>query len=437
MDNTTYSGNSKSSSIKKSSSSSSSSVSKKKSTTKKTTKKSSSSSVSKKKSTTKKTTKKSSSSSASKKKSATKKTTKKSSSSTNNKSYSYNREKNKSKKNNSAPLMNQKNSKENQTEKDIIYKPIYTKLSLSHTGYNKKNMFDNDKPIMIFNIGAVGAGKSKLFKYVKQLLYNIEQNELDINTFSIDNYIQSSNEYKEKVNNILIKYDLKSYNLKPRYLDKMEMNKRKELIKDMTNAYITVKNIGPCSNNDNIDNRSCKEKMMNDIKDKIKNKEDIIIEINGKNIPHKYIDLDKDNDYNIVFTYSLVDYNKLKTRIYNRFISELNGYQFSPDTKKAPRLPSYEDDFLSSHVEEIMKTLITIRNFCLLQDPKKREEKQEQRQVCKNIIGKNNNRINLLIFTNNNENRNRELIYDHRRFDKYITEKQFSDLMESYIYKKK
>ena len=53
-----------------------------------------------------------------------------------------------------------KNSKENQTEKNIIYKPIYTTLSLSHTGYNKKNMFDNEKPIMIFNIGAVGANWS-------------------------------------------------------------------------------------------------------------------------------------------------------------------------------------------------------------------------------------------------------------------------------------
>ena len=157
-------------------------------------------------------------------------------------------------------------------------------------------------------------------------------------------------------------------------------------------------------------------------------------EINGKEIPHKYIDLDKKNEYNIVFTYSLVHYDKLKTRIYNRFISELNGYDRDRYNKKAPRLPDYSDDFLTPHVNDITKTLLLIRNFCLLNDPKKKDEKKEQNKICKKIIGKNNNRINLLIFSNNNDNHVRELIYDHKKFDKYISEKDFTDLIKNHIY---
>lgn len=347
--------------------------------------------------------------------------------------YKYN--KSNSKKVKSAPLINHRHTLDHQTEKQIIYKPSYIKKSIKHYGYENSDMFDNDKPIMIFNIGAVGAGKSKLFRYVKQLLYEIKDNEtIEFNEYSIDNYVQTSEDYKIEVDKILNKYNLKNYNLKPKYLDKMNIQDKQNLIEDMTNAYFTIKNIGPCTYGNDSNKDSCRNKMLKDINSDISNRRDIIIEINGKEIPHKYIDLDKKNEYNIVFTYSLVHYDKLKTRIYNRFINELNVYDRDRYNKKAPRLPNYSDDFLTSHVNDITKTLLLIRNFCLLNDPKKKDEKKEQNKICKKIIGKNNNRINLLVFSNNNDTHIRELIYDHKKFDKYISEKDFTDLIKKHTY---
>lgn len=356
-------------------------------------------------------------------------------SSTNNSYPLYVTNKRISKRNKSAPILNYKNTLEYQTEKPISYKPLHTNVSIKHRGYKEVNMFDNDKPIMIFNIGAVGAGKSKLFRYVKQLLYEIEENDvIKFNEYSIDNYIQTSNDYKIEVDKILDKYNLKGYRLKPKYIDKMDVATKQKLIEDMTNAYFTIKDVGPCRYNNVNSKDSCRYKMMKDIKSDIMNKKDIIIEINGKEIPHKYIDLDKENEYNIVFTYSLVHFGKLKTRIYNRFIRELNDYDMDKYNKKAPRLPNYSDDFLTSHIDDIMKTLILIRNFCLLRDPKRKDEKEEQKKVCKKITGKGSSRINLLIFSNNNENHARDLVYDHKKFDKYISEQQFTDLIRKYIY---
>jgi energy-coupling factor transporter ATP-binding protein EcfA2 len=289
------------------------------------------------------------------------------------------------------------------------------------TGYNLRPMlakkFDIKKPVIVFTAGSTGSGKSTLLNKIIKLLYKTETPIFE--SFLIDNYVENSNAYKQKVDKII--EDFKCNEEKSDTCD-LE-NPSKQLLDVFSESYINVRTDGPCFDPPE-EAKGCKHFYWHDWQEAIKQNKNILIETTGRGIPLGYLkDLLKItslNDYNVVFCYSIVSFDEVIKRNKSRARHQMNTY-IQDKSKSAPRLPDISEVAFKESTRNMIDTLNTLRNICL-------RIGRPPKSVCGEINSGGN--FVLLIFDNNNLRS--KLIYDSRTSDYYLTDVEFKKLLHPY-----
>jgi len=297
---------------------------------------------------------------------------------------------------------------------------------------------DVKKKTVIFTSGPTGSGKSRLLnQIIKILFWNVlpdtypkkfnDDDEkmtsikeyLNFKSLLIDDYVENSEAYKEKIIKIINDFDCNNKESNNCDLE----NPSKELLKEFTDSYFEIREKGPCFDTEII--KSCKYYFNIDLQNAIKNKDNILIETTGKKIPLDYLNLifanTNLNEYNFIFAYSITNLNNLIIRNKSRANKSMKTFIDSNYEGPAPRLPDISERNFKKITSGIEKTLVKMRNNCM-------RRKKPNKESCGDI----NNSANfiLLIFDNNEETK---LIYDSRKASDYgLTETQFISLLSKY-----
>jgi energy-coupling factor transporter ATP-binding protein EcfA2 len=282
---------------------------------------------------------------------------------------------------------------------------------------DQQTKFNYDNPTIIITAGPTGSGKSSLLDKALELLYKHRETPT-YKTFLIDDYVDNSQSYKDIVDNIIDKYNCKE-SIEPDSPCDVA-NPNQELIDDLDKAYFEIRENGPCDSS----GKSCKEIFNVDLKTAIENRENILIETTGKDIPLKYISKIAQfaglTNYNFLFMYSILDFNPLIDRVKSRFKKSMTSY-LNDKNSSAPRISNISREPFKKKTSKIITTLIKLRNECLrLGRPSNPE--------C-GALNSNGNFI-LLIFDNNSMPS--KLIYDSRTIHKLMTTGEFITLLHSY-----
>jgi predicted kinase len=279
--------------------------------------------------------------------------------------------------------------------------------------------FDYSKPSIIFTAGPTGSGKSGLLNKTIQLLYKNKIPPRFI-SFLIDDYVEGSTYYKDRINEIIEKYNCTS-SVEPGSECDL-VNPSNDLLEDFGKAYFDIREKGPCVNDDI--SKSCKQIYNEQLRDAIQSGQNIVIETTGKGIPLKYLNellnMGVLYDYNIIFVYSIVSFDELIKRNKSRARRQLESY-IENNTKPAPRLPNIRPDVFKAATSGIIDTLLILRNYCLgIGIP--------NTTTC----GPLNNFGNFILFIFDNNMRISKLIYDSRTKDKLLSDDEFSELLLEY-----
>jgi len=272
--------------------------------------------------------------------------------------------------------------------------------------------FDYNKPSVIFTAGPTGAGKSSLVKKTLELLY--KNKELPVfYSFLVDDFIENSDEYKSRVKKSIIDFECNKTTEVGSKCDIITPDK--DLNDALENAYFDIRRNGPC-NKDHKE--SCDEYYDKSWHDAVDSKMNIAIEITGKKFPLDYLKYFQ--DYNVVFVYSLVNFDTLIQRNKSRAINSMQNFLLD-DNQPAPRMPVIIPNILKAATKKINDTLLLLRNICLRRG-------RPPQEICGPI--NSNGRYVLLIYDNNNIRS--KLIYDSRTSDNLMTEQEFITLLSQF-----
>jgi hypothetical protein len=305
----------------------------------------------------------------------------------------------------------------------------YNSFTVSPNYKVKKNVINYNNPTLIITSGPTGSGKSSLLKKTLELIFKNKLSENDFKSISIDDYVQNSISYKNKIKNIIS--DFRCNNTQNSVSCDL-VNPSELLLKAFSDAYFEVRSKGPCFEDDKM---SCNNYFDNEMIVAMNKGENIIMETTGQRIPLWHIEslfkyAPKDRPYNVIFVNSLVNFDELVIRNKTRALQQLTEFIESGFEGPAPRLPDISFEKYKQSTRDIEKTLITLRNKCM-----------RLTKGTLNICGANENKedvplINrsgnytLLIFDNND--RKSKLIYDSRTNDNLMNEQEFITLISKY-----
>ena len=273
--------------------------------------------------------------------------------------------------------------------------------------------FDHSKKFIIITAGPTGSGKSDLTKKTVELLYKTRKTPV-YEEFLIDDLVENSDTYKELINKIIDDYECRQSitdgkcNL---------LNPSPEILADFEKAYMKIRREGPC----NVDSdNSCDILFEEKLKAAVLAEKNISIETTGNKVPLKYISQIDLSKYNVVFVYSLVNFENLLKRNSSRATNAMQTY-FTDASKSAPRLPDVSRKHFKVATSKIISTIIKLRNLCMRQGKPPGED-------CGKI---NSNRgFTLLIFDNNKAKK--DLIYDSRTSNTLMTGPEFVAFISKY-----
>ena len=239
-------------------------------------------------------------------------------------------------------------------QKYLKYKQKYLNLKNQNGGLNNFNK----QKYFIITAGPTGSGKSSLIiETLKQLKIQNEPYEKIL----VDELIENNIKYKNIVSDIISKTEEECiYDINTLQCEKNKYeNPSKNLLDAFKNAYFTIRKQPGCIN----DNRTCDD--INDGKIKNTNNKHIIFEFTGSYIPTWLLNFEWiHSNYQVIFTYSLVNLNKLIERNKSRAFNAIE--EFKIDNKKpAPRLPDISINTFQPIVETIKNTLINLYNNCI------------------------------------------------------------------------
>jgi len=277
----------------------------------------------------------------------------------------------------------------------------------------RKQMFRNSMPLLILTAGPTGSGKSKLFNTIFHLLYKpskITKQTFDF--FLIDDYVENSDIYKKKVDEILFEYSC---------IPKQDKsicdfrNPSQDFVNDFFQAYTEA--------------RESESQMKLDIDAAIKKRKHVVIETTGKKMPIEYVK--KFLGYNVVFVYSLVSIENLVKRNKERAQRQFEKYVKNKKDKKtnnpAPRVIDVSKNEFEKKVQEIIESLKLLRGICM----KINKKNDPNIQKCGDI--RDSPTYNLILVDNNG--RSAKIIYDHTKTERFLSDGEFEKLVRSVVYK--
>jgi len=228
-----------------------------------------------------------------------------------------------------------------------------------------------NKKYFIITAGATGSGKTGLIDATMKYL-NIPSNE-PFAKILVDDLVENDPKYKKKVNAIIknvhnkcendTKCETNAYN-NP---ESIKAEKSVDLFKDFGDAYFTTRKTPGClSESENTNAPTCDELNDDNIKKSEEEGKHIIFEFTGYYIPNWLLNPDWiPNDYNIVFSYSLVTLENLIKRNKSRAYSAIEKFE-EDNTNPAPRLPDVSNETLKKVVTNIKNVLIDLYDSCVL-----------------------------------------------------------------------
>ena len=262
---------------------------------------------------------------------------------------------------------------------------------------------DSTKRYIIVTVGPTGSGKTDLINKVEKKL-GITPVEKK-NYILIDNLVENDTWYKDEVKKIITTACL------DKTIDNCDMdvfnNPNKTLLEKFGNAYQTSRadRIEGCTvSKEKI---SCNNINNNNFTNALLRGDNIIFETTGEyNLiwflsyssrwSQQYRNLVIKN-YDIVYAYSLVNFNTLLTRNIDRTVSGINFYMKNTSTS-APRLPDLSIEVFKPKVVRIIKNLINFSKICLLGNKDESTcgmKKPDKLLIYNNNLGKGN--MNLII----------------------------------------
>lgn len=219
------------------------------------------------------------------------------------------------------------------------------------------------KPYLIVTNGPTGSGKTKLIDETLNQLNIVDRKYVKV---LIDDIIESHPVYKALVKKIINNVQKKCKNKKECVTDKY-VKPNDTLLKKFDDAYFsTRKNSRPCNSEYLENNYNCDELNDRYLTDAIEKKANIVFETQGMSIPFWLFEFVK-QDYDIIFSYSLVEFDKLLKRNIARLLTSIEKFN-SDESNAAPRLPDINVDRFSEKVNIIINALILFHSKCIIHE---------------------------------------------------------------------
>ena len=214
-----------------------------------------------------------------------------------------------------------------------------------------------NNPYILITCGPTGSGKSSLID--KSIDYLKLERPLDKNIYIIDNLVEQNPDYKNKSLKILKKYFSKNdYTVIEKKIKKLldtPINKN-SIFKNFTNAYFNTRKFG-CKY------KSCDKSFDKRIRSTINKNENFILETTGRSFP-TIVGWTNDK-YKIFISYSLVEFCILIERNIKRMKEQIKSFLSKERNNSiAPRLPDIRLQIFGEVVNNILKTLTEIIDYC-------------------------------------------------------------------------
>lgn len=225
------------------------------------------------------------------------------------------------------------------------------------------------KPYLIVTLGPPGSGKSSV-------LINQTINYLGLNRnyvkIIIDDLIENNPRYKKKILSIIDNVfkecqnegkfcqDIKCTNCDT---SSYYQNPTNKLLDKFKTAYFSTRKNTNCVIGSTL---NCDDQNDLILKNAIKNNDNIVFETTGRYIPSWLLSSEYiKSKYQILFSYSIVNFNELKKRNTKRALISINNFVVNR-SNPAPRLPYIEYNSFRSMVITIKNTLLQLYNKCIL-----------------------------------------------------------------------
>jgi hypothetical protein len=255
------------------------------------------------------------------------------------------------------------------------------------------------KPYIIITSGPSGSGKTLLAeKTIDYLKLSDKDMSPHFTKILIDDLIENNIAYKEKISAI-VKECVEQSNKSSEIKECFQCSKsncyylKPDIFEQLSKSYWQVRTKPYCNESSPL---SCA--ILNDelLKQAVERNQNIVFEITGANTMPTWILSEPfiSKEYNVIFSYSLLNIDDLIIRNITRFEKSLQKFNID-NSNPAPRIPNIEYKYIEKHVYEIRNLLLKIYNKCIIDH---------------NVYTCNKYKINkLLIFDNNNE---MKLIFD-------------------------
>ena len=256
----------------------------------------------------------------------------------------------------------------------------------------------SEKPTFIITAGPTGSGKSSLITETKK---SIGKSNIEFTKILIDDLIENNDFYKTQVTQII---KTKCENPDDTCLQTTFDNPTPELFKQFSNAYFETRSAtndnSHCIKDDNS-KINCNELNDTRLKDSLTAKKNIVLETTGQYIPAWVLNVDNwiSKDYEVVFSYSLVNIDNLVNRNKSRAFNSVKEFVTNP-ANPAPRLPDVSKEVFIQNVKRMRENLIDLYNSCIKVDVITLLD-HDDKDVYTNKCG--NKKINRLLIFDNNE----------------------------------
>ena len=262
----------------------------------------------------------------------------------------------------------------------------------------KPYMDMSEKPYIVVTLGPTGSGKSGLIKNIIEYL-GLSKEYVKI---LVDDIVENNQNYKDRILSIMedVSQQCKSekYHCEDSTCDKCDsakyyLNPSDGLIAKFNAAYFDIRKSTKC---DPYSKLTCDDINDKNLMEAILNRQNIVFEATGVSIPSWLLSAPYINDnYTIIFAYSIVTYDKLIERNIARTLQSITTFQQDVTKNPGPRLPELRHDIFKNIVQQTKEILIDLYNSCIRQHDIKKCGTQK---IDRLLLFDNNESIMTLVY---------------------------------------